>query len=243
MKSLLMWLEGPLQSWGVDSRFDRRETLPFPTLSGVCGLLCAALGAEGEQKALLAEMTKAGWKVQSFLPTDASAPEVLRDFHMIGGGYDSTDPWLNLFIPKKIDGKAPTGASGVKLTYRYMLQSQAFAVILTYDDEVMAEKLNAALQRPVWTLFLGRRHCAPTEIIGQGLFDTVEEAEERAASLAKSKGRSLAFEVVEGKQKVEVDGKEVDAGEFLALNDVPVCFGLHKIYRDRYVTLIRPEEA
>lgn len=47
MKTLLLWLEGPLQSWGHDSQFDRRDTLPFPTFSGICGMLCAALGAGG----------------------------------------------------------------------------------------------------------------------------------------------------------------------------------------------------
>lgn len=41
---LLLWLEGPLQSWGHDSRFGRRETLHFPTKSGVLGMVCAALG-------------------------------------------------------------------------------------------------------------------------------------------------------------------------------------------------------
>lgn len=232
MKSLLMWLEGPLQSWGVDSRFDRRETLPFPTLSGVCGLLCAALGAGGEQRELLARMTQVEWKVKAFHLPEAEAPEMLRDFHMVGGGYDSSDPWLNLFIPKKIDGKAPTGASGVKLTYRYMLQSQAFAVFLTYADDALAHELWTALQQPVWSLSLGRRHCAPSEIIGQGLFDTEEAAEARAAALADSKQRKFGFEVVAERNE--------EAGDVMVINDVPVCFGLHKVYRDRYVTLIRP---
>ena len=37
MTALLLWLEAPLQSWGVDSRFGRRDTLPFPSRSGVLG--------------------------------------------------------------------------------------------------------------------------------------------------------------------------------------------------------------
>ncbi len=39
MSTLLLWLEAPLQSWGADSRFGRRATLPFPTRSGVLGLV------------------------------------------------------------------------------------------------------------------------------------------------------------------------------------------------------------
>ena len=40
MRNLLLWLEAPLQSWGAGSRYGRRDTLPFPTRSGILGLLC-----------------------------------------------------------------------------------------------------------------------------------------------------------------------------------------------------------
>jgi CRISPR system Cascade subunit CasD len=41
---LAMILDGPLQSWGYSSRFDRRTTGLHPTKSGVVGLICAAMG-------------------------------------------------------------------------------------------------------------------------------------------------------------------------------------------------------
>lgn len=44
MQTLLLRLAGPLQSWGVDSRFERRLTGREPTKSGVIGMLAAALG-------------------------------------------------------------------------------------------------------------------------------------------------------------------------------------------------------
>ena len=44
MATLLLKLAGPLQSWGVDSKFEIRDTLDFPTKSGVIGMLAAALG-------------------------------------------------------------------------------------------------------------------------------------------------------------------------------------------------------
>jgi len=47
---LLLWFEAPLQSWGSDSKFGRRDTQTFPTKSGVLGLVCSALGAGGEQR-------------------------------------------------------------------------------------------------------------------------------------------------------------------------------------------------
>ena len=59
MKYLFLWLEGALQSWGADSRFDFRRTLWFPTKSGIYGLLLAASGDSGPQEELLARMADA----------------------------------------------------------------------------------------------------------------------------------------------------------------------------------------
>lgn len=44
MSTLLLRLAAPLQSWGIDAKFDRRGTERLPTKSGVIGLLAAALG-------------------------------------------------------------------------------------------------------------------------------------------------------------------------------------------------------
>ena len=41
---LLLWLEGPMQSWGTRSRWDVRDTGLEPTKSGVIGLLGCAMG-------------------------------------------------------------------------------------------------------------------------------------------------------------------------------------------------------
>ena len=94
---LLLWLEGPLQSWGHDSRFGRRDTLPFPTKSGVLGMVCAALGAGGPQTSLLARFADLDMQVHSFVrrgKTGGTLPRepLLRDFHMVGSGYDDSDP-------------------------------------------------------------------------------------------------------------------------------------------------------
>src|SRR3990172_25229 len=41
---LLLRLEGPLQSWGVRSRWSRRDSGPEPTKSAIIGLLGCAAG-------------------------------------------------------------------------------------------------------------------------------------------------------------------------------------------------------
>lgn len=44
MSTLLLRLAAPLQSWGVDAKFDRRGTERVPSKSAVIGLVAAALG-------------------------------------------------------------------------------------------------------------------------------------------------------------------------------------------------------
>lgn len=48
MATLLLRLAGPIQSWGVESKFEIRRTINFPTKSGVIGMLAAAFGYSRE---------------------------------------------------------------------------------------------------------------------------------------------------------------------------------------------------
>ena len=47
MTVLLLRLAGPLQAWGVKSRFTVRSTELAPTRSGIIGMLSAAIGVAG----------------------------------------------------------------------------------------------------------------------------------------------------------------------------------------------------
>lgn len=44
MATLLLRLAAPLQSWGTDSKFEKRRTEYFPTKSGILGMAAAAMG-------------------------------------------------------------------------------------------------------------------------------------------------------------------------------------------------------
>ncbi|CAI1840168.1 MULTISPECIES: type I-E CRISPR-associated protein Cas5/CasD [Serratia] len=228
---MLLWLEGPLQAWGHDSKFGVRDTLNFPTRSGILGLLCCARGAGGPEVEWLAQMNGMSMEVRSYTRTDSKGQPylrepVLRDFQMVGSGYDDSDPWQSLLIPKTSDGKKAVGG-GTKMTYRYYLQDSVFAVVLEVPS-TQVEPLSNALQNPVWDLYLGRKNCVPTELIYQGLFEDIDTAWQQAQTLADNKQRLLSYAVIEG----EGDG------DIVTLNDVPVEFGRHKRYRDRRVTLL-----
>jgi CRISPR system Cascade subunit CasD len=187
---LLLWFEAPLQSWGSDSKFGRRETLNFPTKSGVLGLICSALGAGGKQAELLAEFALLHMSVISFNKSNIKGQSrvrepLMRDFHMVGSGYDDKDPWQRLLIPKKNDGSAAVGG-GTKITYRYYLQDAVFAVLLEVPVN-RADEIIHALQNPSWDMYLGRKCCVPTEIIYQGMFDSENVADKKAKSLSAIK--------------------------------------------------------
>ncbi|MBD9357836.1 type I-E CRISPR-associated protein Cas5/CasD [Methylomonas albis] len=231
---LLLWLEGPLQAWGHDSKFGRRDTLAFPTKSGVLGMVCSALGAGGEQRELLNEfaglpqtvIAYARCRQQNGETIKQDREPLLRDFQMVGSGYDDGDPWASLLIPKKSDGGKAVGG-GTKMTYRYYLQDACFAVLLQVPAERVAA-IAEALQSPTWDVYLGRKHCAPTDFIFRGCFTRAEEAMAQAQSLASEKQRLEDYRVLDGEHE----------GEVLTLMDVPIQFGERKRYRDRRVTVV-----
>jgi CRISPR system Cascade subunit CasD len=236
--TLLMWLEAPLQSWGYDSRFGRRDTLGFPTRSGLLGLIACALGRGGAQRDWLAKMATYDQTILTYIQPDAKGAmrkePLLCDFQMVGSGYDDSDPWQTLLIPKTSEGKKAVGG-GSKMTYRYYLQGMSFAAILPLpEDETTA--IATALQNPVWDLYLGRKNCVPTDFIYRGIFADVAVAQTEASEIAKQKGLKERFRVTPCLQ-----GQSV-SGERMILNDVPIQFGPDKRYRDRQVEIIETND-
>ncbi len=56
MSTLLLRLAAPLQSWGIDSKFDIRRTGREPSKSGVIGLICAALGIKRDDDEMVSQL-------------------------------------------------------------------------------------------------------------------------------------------------------------------------------------------
>jgi CRISPR system Cascade subunit CasD len=235
-KYILLWFEAPLQAWGADSKFGRRDTLPFPTKSGVLGLVLCAMGASGPQNELLAKLNSGALQIASYVQSrpgaDGKSMEkiskepLLRDFHMVGSGYDEKMFWERLLIPKTSEGKTAVGG-GTKMTYRYYLQDARFAAVWEVPED-MAQMLTDALQQPIFDLYFGRKNCVPSARIFEGSFLTAAEAWQKAASIAHEKLLLEDFRVLDGEHE----------GDIMTLNDVPVQFGEVKKYRDRRVTRV-----
>jgi CRISPR system Cascade subunit CasD len=235
-KYILLWIEAPLQAWGADSKFGRRDTLPFPSKSGILGLVLCAMGTSGPQNELLAKLSSGSLQIASYVRSKqtedsqarikVSREPLLQDFHMVGSGYDDKDIWQKQLIPKTSEGKPAVGG-GSKMTYRYYLQDACFAAVLEVPAD-MNFSISDAFQNPVYDLYFGRKNCVPAERIFQGSFERIAEAWQKAGSLAKDKQLLEDFRVLDGEHE----------GDVMTLNDVPVQFGEVKKYRDRRVTVV-----
>jgi len=221
---LILWLEAPLQSWGSSSKFSRRDTERFPTKSGIFGLLLSALGARGAQENILSHLSQYSQVVVSYGKEHENGPSLLMDFQMVGSGYDEKDPWHQNLIPKKADGKASVGG-GSKMTYRYYLQDARFAVIQELDV-AFAQEIEIALKQPTYDVFLGKKHCIPSDFVYRGTYLSFDEAWDEAKAIAAEKGLVPLFQVA------DADTSDPDA---TCVMDVPIRYGEQKQYAERYV--------
>lgn len=78
MSTLLLRLAAPLQSWGLDSKFERRLTMREPTKSGVIGMLAAALGRSRDDD--VSDLARLRFGVRVDQPG-----QLLRDYHTARG--------------------------------------------------------------------------------------------------------------------------------------------------------------
>jgi CRISPR system Cascade subunit CasD len=75
MSTLLLRLAAPLQSWGTESKFERRATGCEPSKSGVIGLIAAALGRRRDES--LDDLIALKFGVRVVKPG-----KVMMDFHI-----------------------------------------------------------------------------------------------------------------------------------------------------------------
>lgn len=146
MRTVLLRLEGPLQSWGTRSRFGRRDTENEPSKSGVCGLVGAALGMARDDLATLARLAASSFGVR----VDREG-KLLSDYHTVGDGTFRGAPYY-------VHG----GGEYAVQTHRDYLQDASFLGALGFEDEVFAAEVASALASPHWAPVLGRRSCSPS---------------------------------------------------------------------------------
>ena len=127
VRYMLLWLEGPLQAWGHDSKFSFRDTLDFPTKSGVLGLLLSAMGRGGKQEELLGRLSCLEHRAYSYSKGKIKQSRVM-DYQVVGNGYDKNDKWERWMIPRRRDGAIPN-TGGFKCTIQRLTQGGIFSLI------------------------------------------------------------------------------------------------------------------
>lgn len=176
---LLLRLEGPLQSWGSRSRWDVRDTQPEPTKSGIVGLLGCALGYERGDRRLEEELDgglrfgvrveQPGRVLEDFQTVTDFLPTAAGEFRVSGGTRSA--PAL------RSDREARPATI---LSPRFYLEDASFLVALEGVEagSDLLPRCASALQRPAWTLFLGRKACVPTRPIFEALTAEYEDLEQ-----------------------------------------------------------------
>jgi len=141
MNVLLFRLSGPMQSWGVQSRFSVRDSGLEPSKSGVIGLLCAALGRPRQAPVTDLAALKMGVRVDK-------EGRLAYDFHTA----------QNVL-------KASGGIKDTEPSRRYYLADAKFLVGLAGTELALLTQIQQALQQPVWPLYLGRKAFVPGETV------------------------------------------------------------------------------
>lgn len=157
--TLFLRLQAPLQSWGERARWSVRDTAPEPTKSGVIGLVACALGVnQDEPIRALSAAVQMGVRIdQPGIP--------LTDYHTIGGG--AAHPML---LTAEGKPKKSSGAPHTEISLRDYLCDASFLAALQAEPALI-DQMAAALQNPVWTLFLGRKSCPPARPVFAGTGD------------------------------------------------------------------------
>lgn len=144
--TLIMRLAGPMQSWGVQSRFSIRDTAPEPTKSGVVGLVCAALGRD--RAAPIDDLANLRFGVR-----------VLKDGQP---RYDFHTAQKVVIASATIKpGKPITKLKDNEPSKRHYLADAWFLVGLESSDRDKLEAIDLALGNPRWALALGRKSFVP----------------------------------------------------------------------------------
>lgn len=207
---LALLLDGPMQSWGHSSRFERRTTALHPTRSGIFGLIAAALGIDKHGANEAAQLTRfaALQTTVTTLPRRVARQrellmQRLEDYHTVTG-------------IRRASGKVDDDAT--VQTYRHYLLDARFGVLLEGPAPLL-EEIATALLNPKWGVWLGRKCCLPATPV---LVAVKPDRSQAWAELLRRAGYA-GTELEEQFDRV-VDSSPSDPGADV-IEDTPVAFG------------------
>lgn len=175
MATIIARLAGPLQSYGEQTRFSARGTLPYPTYAALIGLARSALGL-GRQ----VEVEAYQWlrNLSMAIRVDKEGT-LLVDYQTINPPKTSVYAWLNTSDRKRLEHTVPTGSGGIWAiksripsmeTERTYISDASFTWLIEGNDDEI-DRLGNALVEPRWQISLGRKACVPDWPLILGITD------------------------------------------------------------------------
>jgi|MTBAKMStandDraft_1061839.scaffolds.fasta_scaffold01606_7 CRISPR system Cascade subunit CasD len=210
MNTLLIRLIAPMQSWGVQSNFDVRDSGLEPSKSGVIGLICSALGRPREAPLEDLTVLKMGVRIDR-------EGSLRRDYQ----------------IAQDVLEAKGTGTKPSLPSNRYYLSNAAFLVGLEGENVALLEQIQHALQHPKWATFLGRKSFTPSAPVW--LNDGLRFNQELEDAL-KSFGWIYAWKDGVAPEKLRFVMEDA-AGEQVR-TDVPISFAERRFSSRRVTTRI-----
>ncbi len=188
-------LQGVMQAWGGHTFEDFRHTELIPTRSALLGLLGACLGIDRHDAKRQTELAKSVSIAVRADQRDACTPMRITDFHTV-------------LDARKVDGKI--NPHPVVSRREYWCDA-CYTVLLEMLEGAPfdANQLEQALQKPVYTPFLGRRSCPPSRPLYEA---TLEAADFESA-----------FDLIEPRAGVIYSEQQpADGGTSYRLRDTPL---------------------
>jgi len=237
MATIVARLAGPLQSYGEQTRFSARGTLPYPTYSALIGLTRAALGIGRDSNP-----DAIGWLLSLSMTIRVDKPgKMMVDYQTINAPEATAYTWLSVADRKQLQHTVPTGSGGVwrvpsgvtpMETWRTYVADAVFSWFIEGEDDEISQ-LSQALEEPHWQLSLGRKACVPEWPLFLGITSSsmLEAAEEVPVVGGK------------GSRKVYVlAGEKPSGSQMIVCADDPLGSHPHDGYglRERHVTDISP---
>ena len=210
MKLLLLRLEGALQSWGEDAKWDDRPSASFPTKSGVIGLIACCMGLErGDEK-----INRMNAELSFGVRADRPGRRYV-DFQTVSS--------------EKMQSADKKNKDRTIISHREYLQDASFLCALSSKNDELSEEIMSALLKPVWAPYLGRKSCVPSRPVFAGITEEYDSFEEAF--------RSIPLADTHGFSDTTVYAETEDPAGFNTRKDVTVNAG-ERIFARRNVQIL-----
>lgn len=159
MLLLILRLEAPLMKWGLRSLWNDRDTHIVPTKSGVVGLISCAMGLSRGNK----RIEELSSELKMAVRADRKG-YAITDLQIVSS---VSNPYIGHLCNASY--KQRTGGGGL-LTYRHYIQDACYTVILSGNEEFL-KSAAAAVQDPVFPIYLGTKSCVASRPVFEELTD------------------------------------------------------------------------